>query len=478
MRIARQSLSPPSIRFDETGSELELNSICLTSADLAGLPRLTQKCESWSMMRSFSPRFLATAGLAIVGITGIAGAQPAYEPPREFKAEEFAPAALLTGPFHRVDETVSVDGGLPRFIVRSPYGTWEALGLEMLDIRVAELPAFEQMDKVSKSDEFARAAGQAIARPVELVGTFVQHPVDTAGNILTGIGTVVSRAGRTVGSAVTSVGDAVSGGAQEQRSILQPLAPPLGDAPPRAVTSDPLGYNDARRIWAQRLKVDTYTFNGGLSDRLDQLATVTFAGNFAVNLVVSTVAAPLYYAEQTKATALAESYQLPPADIEARNEDRLKKMGISGLPVRTLFRNGYFTPTLQTALVLALEELGEVSGRGEVIAFAARAGSEHEARYVNNSVLLLAQASRRMEVLARVRVADSFVAGETGSGKLVLPLPLDYVAWAKPTEELARRADLQAPERWLLCSGKVTPQAAQELAALGWRVSDKLVSMK
>jgi len=428
------------------------------------------------MMRLLlSGLLFAAAGLAIAGD---AGAQSTYEPAREFKAEEFAPAALLTGPHHRVDEAVSVDGGLPRFTVRSPYGTWEALGLEMLDIRVAELPAFEQMDKVSKSDEFARAAGQAIAKPVELVGSLVQHPVDTTGNILTGIGTLVSRAGRTVGSAVTSVGDAVSGATPEQKPILQPLATPMGNAPPRAVTSDPLGYNDARRIWAQRLKVDTYTFNGGLSERLDQLASVTFAGSFAVNLVVSTVAAPLYYAEQTKATALAESYQLPPADIEARNEDRLKKMGISGLPVRTLFRNKYFTPTLQTALVLALEELGDASGRGEVIAFAVRAGSEHEARYVNNSILLLAQASRRMEAIARVRIADSFLAGETGSGKLALALPLDYVPWIKHTEELARRADLQAPERWLICSGKVTPQAAQELAALGWHVSDKLVSMK
>lgn len=417
----------------------------------------------------------AAAGLAIAGV---AGAQPAYEPPRQFKAGEFAPAALLKGPFHSVDETVSVDGGQPRFTVRSQYGTWEALGLEMLDIRVAELPAFEQMDKVSKSDEFAKAAGRALAAPVEVVGTFVQHPVDTTGNILAGIGTMAGRVGRMVGSAVANVGDTVSGPAPEHKAILQPLAAPLGNAAPRSVTSDPLGYNDARRNWAQRLKVDPYTFNGGLSDRLDQLASVTFAGNFAVNLVVSTVAAPLYYAEQTKATALLETYQLPPADIEARNEDRLRKMGIEGIPVRTLFRNAYYTPTLQTALVLALESLGEASGRGEVIAFAARASSENEARYVNNSVLLLAQASRKIGTIARVRAADNAIAGETRGGKLILPAPLDYIAWVKSTEELARRADLQGTERWLLCSGKVTPRAAQELAALGWRVSDNLAAMK
>jgi hypothetical protein len=417
----------------------------------------------------------AAAGLAIAGV---AGAQPAYEAPRQFKAEEFAPMALLKGPFHSVDEMVSVDNGLPRFTVRSQYGTWEALGLEMLDIRVAELPAFEQMDKVSKSDEFAKAAGLALAAPVQVVGTLVQHPIDTTGNILAGIGTMAGRVGRMVGSALTSVGDTVGGPAADQKPILQPLVVPLGNAAPRAVNSDPLGYNDARRNWAQRLKVDTYTFNGSLSDKLDQLASVTFAGNFAVNLVVSTVAAPLYYAEQTKATALLETYQLPPADIEARNEERLRKMGIEGLPVRTLFRNAYFTPTLQTALVLALESLGDISGRGDVIAFAARATSEAEARYVNNSVLLLAQAGRKIEAIARVRAATDVIAGETQSGKLILLAPLDYIAWVKSTEELARRADLQGRERWLLSSGQVTPRAAQELAALGWRVSDKLAAMK
>ena len=428
------------------------------------------------MHRSLLSRTLLFA--FALAIAGAAGAQTAYEPKRQFKAVEFAPAALLKSPLHSVDESVDVDSGLPRFTVRSAYGVWEALGLEMLDIRVAELPAFEQLDKVSKSDEFASAAAKALTAPVQMVGTFVQNPVDTTGNILSGVGTWFSRIGRMVGSALTNVGDNAGATATEQKPILSGLAEPLGNMAPRASNSDPLGYNDARRNWAQRLKVDTYTFNGVLSERLDQIASVTFAGNFAINLVVSTVAAPLYYAEQTKATAMLESYQLPPADIEARNEDRLKKMGIEGVVVRTLFRNAYFTPTLQSSLVLALESLGEAAGRGEVIAFAARASSETEARYVNNSVLLLAQHGRRVEPIASVRAADNVIAAETTSGKLILPAPLDYIAWVKPTEDLARRTDLQKAERWLLSSGTVTPRAFEELTALGWRVSDKLVAMK
>ena len=431
------------------------------------------------MRRTYrKPLYQALFAVAGLAAAGVAAAQTAYELPRQFKADEFAPAALLKGPLHRVDETVSVDSGLPRFTVRSPYGTWEALGLEMLDIRVAELPAFEQLDKVSKSDEFANAAAKAIVAPVEMVGTFVQNPIDTTGNILAGIGTMAGRLGRTVGSVLSNVGDSVSAPAAEQKPILQPLPVPLGNMAPRASNSDPLGYNDARRNWAQRLRVDAYTFNGGLSERLDQLASVTFAGSFAINLVVSTVAAPLYYAEQTKAAAVSEAYQLPPADIEARNEARLLKMGIEGNSVRTLFRNAYFTPTLQSGLVLALEALGDAAGRGELIAFAARASSEHEARYVNNSVLLLAQHGRRVEAIAKVRAADNVIAAETASGKLILPAPLDYIAWVRPTEELARRPDLQKAERWLLSSGTVTPRAFEELTALGWRVSDRLVAVR
>jgi hypothetical protein len=167
-----------------------------------------------------------------------------------------------------------------------------------------------------------------------------------------------------------------------------------------------------------------------------------------------------------------------PGSRAARNEARLKKMGIEGLPVRTLFRNGYFTPTLQTALVLALESMGNVAGRGEVIAFAARAASETEACYVNNSVMMLSQYSRTAAPLAKIRGADNVIAGETSDGKLIIAAPLDYIPWVQPVDDFARRTDLKGSERWLLISGTVTPRAKQELTTLGWRISDNLATAK
>ena len=73
----------------------------------------------------------------------------------------------------------------------------------------------------------------------------------------------------------------------------------------------------------------------------------------------------------------------------------------------------------------------------------------------------------------RVQVpAPGPILGRTASGALLLliPLPVDYVAW---TERVARRgeqADLNVPDRGLSISGRVSPRAQKELAARTWKL--------
>jgi hypothetical protein len=255
-----------------------------------------------------------------------------------------------------------------------------------------------------------KSAGKAAAAPFKAVGGFVESPGQTTGNIVSGIGLMASRVGRVAEQSVNRVGDTVAGNTGAQKQILKPVPPPLGTMAPRSFIGDPLGYNDQRRQWAQRLKIDPYTFTGKLSDQRGDVAGVTFVSSFPVNMVLGSVIAPLYYAQQFNEQATLEAYRTPPFYIGVLNEARLKKMGVEGLPVRTLLRNNYFTPTLQTALVLALESMSSIAGRGEIITFAARAASETERR--------------------------------------------------------------------ILVSGKTTPRATQELAPLGWRVSDNLAFAK
>ena len=46
-------------------------------------------------------------------------------------------------------------------------------------------------------------------------------------------------------------------------------------------------------------------------------------------------------------------------------------------------------------------------------------------------------------LFAVIGLAIAGIAGETRSGKLILPAPLDYIPWVKSTEDPARRAALQ-----------------------------------
>ncbi len=418
-----------------------------------------------------SLRALASAIAFIVA--GAANAE-GYENSADFKAVEFAPPVLLQSELYSIDEKVTLEGGLPRFTVRSKYGTWQARGREMLEIRVSELSAFEQLDRISKTDEFTKAAGKALAAPIEAASELIAHPADTVSNLASGIGIMANSFANMAGSAVTRVSDTVSGNTGAQKPILEPVAISEGTAAPRSIINGPFGYHAALREWAQRLKIDPYTNNAALSDKLDDFAAASFVGSFPVNVTIGMVAAPLSYAIQFSQAAQLEVYQLSPGDIETRNETRLNKMGIEGLSVRTMFRNSYFTPTLQTSLVLALESLGNIHGRAEVITFASRAASDIEARYVINSVLLLAQYSRADTPITSVRGADNIIAGATADNKLIIPMPVDYISWTKPVDDFARRPDLKSSERWALVAGKATPQAIQELNKLGWHVADNL----
>jgi hypothetical protein len=426
---------------------------------------MTTKPLAWMTGRVLSASLLiATSAVFAQG----------YETPANLKASDFAPAALLQGANYKVDDTVTFEAGFPRFTLRSPYGTWQAQGREMLEVRVSELPAFKQMESISKTDEFGKAASKALAAPIEVVGSLIENPADTVGNVASGIGLIAGRIGQLAGDGVQRVGDRATGNLADQKPILKTASTSEGIAQPRTFTGDPLGYNQKRREWAQQFKVDPYTNNAALADKLGDFAAASFAGSFPVNVTLGLVVAPLSYTVEFNDAGRMEAYQYPAIDVEKHNTAKLGKMGIKDLPVRKLLRNKYFTPTLQTSLVLALESLGNVPGRVEVVEFASRAASDIEARYVINSVALLSKHGKTTAPLVSVKAADNVLTGKTSDGKLIVPVPLDFIPWVKPVEDFARRSDLQGSERWVLVSGSMTPLAKQALGKYGWHVADGL----
>jgi len=416
---------------------------------------------------------LAAAAALTLALAGPLHAQQPYETP-ETRASALVGPALLSGPGFQVDPTVAWEGIMPRFTINSKYGSWQATGREMLAVRISEIPAFGELDKVSRSDAFATSLGKAAVAPLKTAGDLITNPVDTVGNIFSGIGSMVNRAGRTVGNAAQNTSD---GAAPKATGIGNQGPTDQGTAQPGSI-SDPFGYNAQRRDWARKVKIDPYTSNAALSTKLGDVASASFLGGFTMDVTIGLLVAPLAYANTAYEQGTLEAYQYPPVDVEMRNEARLKAMGIEGRPARDFFRNRYFTPTLQTTLVSALESLGAVEGRGDVIVFATNAVSEVQARYVISSVLLLAQANRSGTPLARVRTIDNLLAASTRDAKLVVAAPFDLVPWTKTVDDFARRADLAGPQRSVLVAGAVTPRARQEFAALGWSVSENLAASR
>src|SRR5262250_23317 len=97
-----------------------------------------------------------------IGRTGMtASAQSGFEPEPVLQAKDLVAAELLKGPQYTVNSSVPVKGFLGHFTIVSDYGTFKAHGIHMFQIRVREIYALAQLDKMSKSKEFAEAAAKA-----------------------------------------------------------------------------------------------------------------------------------------------------------------------------------------------------------------------------------------------------------------------------------------------------------------------------
>jgi hypothetical protein len=74
----------------------------------------------------------------------------------------------------------------------------------------------------------------------------------------------------------------------------------------------------------------------------------------------------------------------------------------------------------------------------------------------------------------RTLTARGTVTARTREGAVVVPAPVDYVAWTQRAAEFARRPDLNAQQHSVWLTGKVLPRAQRELTALGWTVHEEV----
>ena len=125
-------------------------------------------------------------------LVGTAFAQDAFERPTPLNAADLAPNDLLGGPHYKVAPEVRIEGYLPTFKVQSDFGDFSAVGVEMLRVRVSEVPAIGSLAEASKSDAFANALGKSAMAPVDFAKNLATDSGRTTANVVNGIGQLCS----------------------------------------------------------------------------------------------------------------------------------------------------------------------------------------------------------------------------------------------------------------------------------------------
>jgi hypothetical protein len=388
-------------------------------------------------------------------------AAPGYERQPVLQASQLAPAELLKGPRFQVDEKVPTEGFLGRFTIRSDMGSFEAHGREMLRIRVSELAALEQLDAMSKTETFTKALGTTAMRPVKAAEQLITKPAETAKGLSSGVERLFGRVKRGSERAWEAATDTSKSSEQRAEEVARRVG---------GVSVDALGYEQERRQLAKAVSVDPYTTNKVLAAKLDELAWAAFAGRVGMDVAFSVlVPGSMALSGTTFTTDLI--WDTPTPELARLNEQKLRDMGLHDDVVRAMMNNPWYSLSVLTVYVNALERLQGVKGRDEVTKLAAGVATEDQARFIAESLQMLAHYHQTIAPLSTVAGSGPIVARDSGKA-VVVPAPVDYVAWTERVAEFARRPDLKAQQRGVWLTGEVSSRARREFTAAGWTVHE------
>lgn len=405
-------------------------------------------------------------GVVVTFVASIAAslAQETFEEAPSFRAVDLLPAPLLESPRYRIDDTVTTDGLLAVFQLRTDFGDFECRGMEMLHMRLHELRALEQIADLNKTDAFLNAAKNAAVAPVKSVVKIVSDPVASVKEVPKGVGRLFGRVVKGVGQVGKEIGKKVETIGEET---------PDGPKPPPK-REDFFGYNEARNKWARYFLVDPYTSNEVLAAELSKLARLTFGTEAAVGFGIGAVAAPLNMIGTVDELVLTQS----PAAVREVNSQALARLGVRGERAEGLLGNPWFTPTLQTRFVRAFASLANVRDAGVAVTLSRDVQSEDEARFLCRGLELLGRCHAQLKPLAQFHAYGRIPAASAQDGSLVVAAPVDVIAWTARVAEFAAQHE-QPDVRPVLCtSGRLTRRANDELKARGWEMHTRFLDAR
>jgi hypothetical protein len=157
-----------------------------------------------------------------------------------------------------------------------------------------------------------------------------------------------------------------------------------------------------------------------------------------------------------------------PEQLREINRTRLLKFCSDDFAVRQFLRRGGFTDSLRTALSASLEKLKPDDGCNELVELGATTRGEVEARYLVDALKLI---ERQTDATGgTLLTAGAALAWRTPSGRLLLPLPVDYLTWSHDIDEFFDRPVFAVANKTALIGGEASMLAQRQLTDRGWNL--------
>ena len=446
-------------------------------------------------------QFIAWRALGLCFALCFAGAH-ATPAASETEAEPFLPAAallqpaLLSGPDFRVLPEVRVRGYMAQYVIDTKYGPLRADSSEVLAVRIAELPALDALDRASRSQAFAHAlAARGRKTGAAIVNVFA-HPVATVTGLPGGVARYFGAKWDLWTGRAQSVADRSS---REFENKGDPYRAPLGPmTAARAAPADVadareaknhawyaragseasretkryLKYGQERRDMAKVLGIDPNSTNPLLDEKLDALAWAAVWGNFSAGAALGNVAGTA--ADVVSWTGKLNQYVLekPPEQLREENRARLAKFCSDDFAVRQFLRRGGFTDTLRTALAQSLETLAPRDGCNALVELGATTHGEIEARYLVDALKMIERESDARD--GTLLVIGAALAWRTPSGRMLLPLPVDYLSWNAQLAQFFDQPAFASADKRALIAGEASELAQRQLTQRGWSLQPRM----
>jgi hypothetical protein len=392
-----------------------------------------------------------------------AAATGQYEEPPVVNAADLLPAYMLSGPGYSVQPQVPTNGAMGQYtIVADPSvfhddaGTYYVESLDMLKLRLSEIPAIAELDSMSNTDVFAKALATSAVRPVTAAANMVMHPMDTVTGLPGGIGDLFGRVSLGAETIASSASNSFGSGKA------------AGQAGNATITA--LGYDQMRRQLAHKLHVDPYSSDPILTKKLNSVAWVMFSARMTVNVAMMAVPGSMIISAVTITNDLV--YQTPRADLIILVQKKLKSFGLSQEEIVTFTTNTAIPLSLQVTAVKDLEALGNIPGRRAAAVDIGNMMTEYQARFLVTSLHMLVQWSQQQSPVTGIKAPGPLIARDQ-NGSVIMPAPVDYLSWTPRIAGFATDPNLMAMHhRVIWITGKITPLARQQLGANGWSVRE------